>query len=153
MDLNKNIEIVLPNLEEKIISMWDLLKNSQKTLLFFYPKDNTPGCTNENKDFSLYKNEFNNLWIQLIWCSKDSIISHKKFIEKESLKNILISDIELELHKEFWAYGEKNNYWKIVMWVIRSTFLIDNKWNILNSWKWIKATWHAKRVLDELSQT
>ena len=137
--------------ESEEFRLGDLLSYSEKTLLFFYPKDNTPGCTVENKDFSCLVSQFKDLWITLIGVSKDSIESHKKFIDKHELKVDLISDPELILHKELSAYGEKKNYWKVYMWVIRSTFLLDPKGNILNEWRNIRAKWHAERILKELS--
>lgn len=142
-----------------ITATWDiaeldlqtLLSFSDKTLLFFYPKDDTPGCTIENKDFSDLKDDFQKLWITLIGVSKDSIESHGDFIKKHDLNLDLISDPELTLHKGLWAYWEKNNYGKIVTWVIRSTFLLDKNWEVIDSWKWIKATGHAARILKKLS--
>lgn len=148
------------NLEKKyeILVSWEVLEKSlkeifsqsEKTLLYFYPKDNTPGCTLENKDFSCLKNNFEEKWIKIIWVSKDSIESHKKFTEKQGIENALISDSELVLHKELWAFWEKNNYWKIVQGVIRSTFLFDSDWNILKEYKNVKATGHAERILKEM---
>jgi peroxiredoxin Q/BCP len=149
------------NLETKyqaITATWDIaelslkqmLSFSDKTLLYFYPRDNTPWCTVENKDFSCLKEEFTKKWITLIWVSKDSIESHKKFIEQHNLQVDLVSDPDLILHKELEAYGEKNNYWKIVLWVIRSTFLLNKKGEVLQKWKGIRAKWHAERVLKEV---
>jgi peroxiredoxin Q/BCP len=131
-------------------SLKDLFSKNEKTLLYFYPKDNTPWCTLENKAFNFLKPEFNALWIKLVWISRDNIESHKKFVKNLSLENDLISDPTLELHKFFGAYGEKNNYWKIVEWVIRSTFLLDKEGNIIKSWINVKATNHAEKVLNEL---
>lgn len=136
--------------EEAELEMSDLLSFWKQTLLYFYPKDNTPGCTIENKDFSDLISEFAKLWIVVIGVSKDSLESHKNFISKQDLHVDLLSDPELILHKELWTYWEKNSYWKIVEWVIRSTFLLDNEWNVLQEWKNIKAKWHAERVLEEL---
>ena len=132
-----------------VFTLKELLSFSNKTILYFYPKDNTPGCTIDNKDFSCLKEEFKKKWIGLIWVSKDSIESHMKFIENHNLQVDLISDPDLVLHKELWVYGEKNNYWKIVMWIIRSTFLVDSNWEILKEWRNVKATWHAERLLKE----
>lgn len=134
------------------VNLINLFKKSQKTILYFYPKDNTPWCSLEAKDFSCLKWEFEKLWIQIIWVSRDDIVSHSKFISNLSLWIDLISDPDLVLHKEYWVYWEKNNYWKIVMWVIRSTFLIDNDWKILKEWKNVKATWHAEKILKELQK-
>lgn len=146
----KSFPVLTPNLEVKTVSLEDLLWESKKTLLYFYPKDNTPWCTLENKDFTCLRSKFLDLWINLIWVSGDSIEDHKKFISEHKLWNFLISDETLELHKFFWVYWEKNNYWKIVTWVIRSTFLLDKNWNILKSWKNVKATNHAEKILKEV---
>ena len=127
-----------------------ILKKSEKTLLYFYPKDNTPGCTTEANDFSQLAPEFEALGIQIIGVSKDSSASHAKFIENQMIAFELISDPNLELHKYFWAYGEKNNYGKIVQWVIRSTFLLDQEGNILKEYRNVRAKWHAQRVLNDL---
>jgi len=130
----------------------EILSNSYKNILFFYPKDDTPWCSLENKDFTFYKQEFNNIWYNIIGVSKDSIDSHKKFIEKFDLKIDLISDPDFVLHKEFWAYWEKNNYWKIVNWVIRSTFILDKDWVLLKEYKNIRAKWHVEKLLKELKK-
>ena len=120
------------------------------TLLYFYPKDNTPGCTVENKDFSCLKWAFEKKWITLVWVSKDSGDSHKKFIQDHNLQIDLISDPDLHLHKALGAYGEKNNYGKIIQGVIRSTFLVNRAWEVLKAWKNIRAKWHAEKILREI---
>lgn len=151
MNLNNNYEVLLENGEVVNSNLSDILSKSEKTLLYFYPKDNTPGCTVENKDFSCLKSQFSDLGINLVWVSKDSINSHKKFVEKQDLNVDLISDPDLVLHKELWAFGEKNNYGKIVQWVIRSTFLITSDWTIEKEYRNIRAKGHAERLLKELS--
>ena len=143
--VNKKWEVAELSLEE-------ILSFSKKTLLFFYPRDNTPGCTVENKDFSCMIKDFEELWITLIWVSKDSVDSHKKFISHHELEVDLISDPDLVLHKELGAFWEKNNYGKIVQWVIRSTFLFDAQGNILQEWKNVRAKWHAAKVLREIER-
>ncbi|PZM85726.1 peroxiredoxin [Candidatus Gracilibacteria bacterium] len=149
INLEKKYEILISGeIYEK--SLKDILSGSEKTLIYFYPKDNTPGCTLENKDFSCLRKEFLEKGIQLIGVSKDSIESHKKFVEKQAIENSLISDPELILHKEFGAFGEKNNYGKIIQGVIRSTFLLDSNGNILKEYKNVKATGHAERILKEM---
>jgi len=151
LDLENIYEVLFSNGEVKELKSSDILWKN-KTILYFYPKDNTPGCIVENKDFTSLKWEFEELWYKLVWVSKDSIASHKKFVEKQWLKNDLISDPELELHKELWVYGEKKNYWKIVMWVIRSTFLINQDREVLEEWRNVRAKWHAERILEELKE-
>jgi len=134
------------------LSLGDILSFSEKTLLFFYPRDNTPGCTIENKDFSCMVQEFKDLWIILVWVSQDTVESHQKFIDDHDLQIDLICDPDFILHKELWAYGEKNNYWKIVTGVIRSTFLLNSDWKILQQWKNVKATGHAAKVMREIEK-
>lgn len=151
MNLNlENKYLILENNSEKELSLGDIL-SWDNTILFFYPKDNTPWCTIENKDFSCLKNEFESKWYKLIWVSKDSIDSHKKFVEKQWLEISLISDPDLILHKELWAYWEKNNYWKIVQGVIRSTFIVSWNWEVKKEYRNIRAKWHAERILKEIS--
>lgn len=151
LDLQEKYEAVTAKWENAELSLETLLSFSDKTLLYFYPKDDTPGCTLENIWFSDFKADFQQLWINVIWVSKDTIDSHKNFIEKNSLQLDLVSDPELILHRELWAYWDKNNYGKIVTWVIRSTFLLNKNWEILDSWKNVKATGHAERVLKKIS--
>jgi len=134
------------------ISLEEIFSYGDKTLLYFYPRDNTPGCTVENKDFSCMVQEYKDLGINLVWVSKDSVESHKKFILDQVLEIDLISDPDLILHKQLWAYGEKNNYWKIVQWVIRSTFLFDSEGNILQQWRNVRAKWHAQKLLREIQK-
>lgn len=137
---NWNIE----KIEEK-----DICKNG-KTILYFYPKDNTPWCTTEAKDFTELKNEFKKLWYHIVWVSKDSIQSHKKFKEKYNLNIDIISDPELILHKKFWTYWEKKMYGKTTMWVIRSTFILDENCNIIKEYRNVRAKQHAERVLKDI---
>ncbi len=149
LDLERKYSILRASGGEETLSLRDIL-DWKKTILFFYPKDNTPGCTTENKDFTELKKDFLELWYNIIWVSKDSIKSHKNFIEKHCLKNDLISDPDLTLHKELLAFWEKNNYWKIVSWVIRSTFLLNEKAELVWEYRNIRAKWHALRILREL---
>jgi len=143
------LKMVMPDLTEKEVKFEEIC-NWKNTILYFYPKDNTPGCTKEAKDFSELKEEFEKLWYQIIWVSKDSVESHKKFIQKYSLKIPLISDPDLELHNKFGTYWEKKSYGRVTMWTIRSTFVLDENCNIVKEYRNVKATWHAERVLKEL---
>ncbi len=110
------------------------------TILFFYPRDNTAGCTLENQDFTRLKTDFNTLGIELIGISRDSEDSHAKFCKKYELANRLISDENEEIHNKFGVIGDKNNYGKIVRGVFRSTFLLDSKTGeILKEWRNVRA--------------
>lgn len=133
------------------ISISHILSHSPKTLLYFYPKDDTPGCTLEAQDFTRLKTEFENLGIQVIGVSKDSESSHAKFCNKYDLGIQLLSDESGELHEKFGVIGEKKNYGKTYIGVIRSTFLLDQAWNILQEWRNVRATWHAQKVLREIN--
>lgn len=128
----------------------DLIQGSSQTLLYFYPKDDTPGCTLEAQDFTRLIPEFAKLGIQIIGVSKDSDTSHAKFCNKYNLGIKLISDESWELHEQFGVIGEKKNYGKIYIGVIRSTFLLDQNGTILKEWRNVKATGHAEKVLKEI---
>lgn len=127
-----------------------ILEKSSRTLLYFYPKDDTPGCTLEAQDFTRLKAEFASLGVQIIWVSKDSDASHEKFCGKYSLGIELISDESGELHEQFGVIGEKKNYGKTYIGVRRSTFLLDSTGEILREWRNVKATGHAEKVLKEI---
>lgn len=135
---------------QKESSLDQLLEKSPYTILYFYPKNDTPWCTVEAQDFTKNIEDFANLQTQIIWVSRDTIDSHCSFIEKHSLKPIYLSDPDLKLHKIFGARWEKNNYGKIVTGVIRSTFLLDASGKTLLEWKNVRAKWHADRTLKEV---
>ena len=132
------------------MNLTSLLSQSDRTLLYFYPKDNTPGCTMEAQDFTRLKWDFAGLGIQIIGVSKDTEASHEKFTTSCNLGIELISDTTGELHEQFGVIGEKKNYGKVYVGVIRSTFLLDSSWNILREWRNVKATGHAEKVLREI---
>lgn len=133
------------------MKLHDILSKSKKTLLYFYPKDNTPGCTLEAQDFTRLKNDFEAMGIYIIGVSKDSESSHTKFRDSCNLGIELISDETGELHDQFGVIGEKKNYGKVYVGVIRSTFLLDSDGKILREWRNVKATGHAEKVLRELT--
>ena len=132
------------------MNLTSLLSQSEKTLLYFYPKDNTPGCTLEAQDFTRLKKDFEALGIQIIWVSKDSESSHANFRDSCNLGIMLISDESGELHEQFGVIGEKKNYGKVYIGTIRSTFLLDSSGNILKEWRNVKATGHAEKILREI---
>lgn len=108
------------------MNITSLLAKSPKTLLYFYPKDDTPGCTLEAQDFTRLLGDFAKLGIQVIGVSRDSASSHEKFCNKYDLGIELISDEDGSLHEQFSVIGEKKNYGKVYIGVIRSTFLLDS---------------------------
>ena len=128
------------------------LSNYQgKTLIvYFYPKDNTPGCTMEAQSFTQLKGEFEALGINIIGVSADNEASHRKFHESCGLGIDLISDTTKSLHNKFEVIGEKKNYGKIYVGTIRSTFLVSDKGIILKAWRNVKVNGHAEKVLREV---
>lgn len=132
---------------EKTISLSDF--KGQNVILYSYPKDNTPGCTTEACDF---RDSFNRLASKavVIGVSPDSIASHKKFRENHDLNFILVSDPEHKLLEAYGFWGEKKNYGKTYMGVIRSTVIIDKDGVIKKSWSNVKAKGHVEKVLEGL---
>jgi len=120
-----------------------------KVILYFYPKDNTPGCTTEACDFRDNLNLLKNYGITVIGISPDSVESHKKFKEKYQLNFILLSDPDKKVAEMFGAYGEKKSYGKVTKGIIRSTFYIEDG-VIKKAWRNVRAKGHVERVLKEL---
>jgi peroxiredoxin Q/BCP len=119
----------------------------KKVVVYFYPRDNTPGCTIEAKEFSERIGEFKKRNTVIIGISKDSASSHDAFICEYDLKVILLSDPENAVIERFGAWREKKNYSKTYMGIVRSTVLIDEKGIILKIWDAVNAKGHAEEVL------
>ena len=117
-------------------------------VIYFYPKDNTPGCTNEAKDFSCLFKDFEKLNVEIIGVSKDSIKTHQNFIEKHKLKIKLGSDLEGKVIEKFGVWVEKKMYGRIYMGVERSSFLISDKGRIENIWRKVKVKGHVEEVYN-----
>ncbi len=122
------------------------------TVLYFYPRDNTPGCTNEAKDFRDLYPEFQALGAEILGVSRDSLASHEKFKAKLELPFDLISDPDETLCRLFDVIKEKNMYGKKVMGIERSTFLIDPEGVLRREWRKVKVAGHAQEVLETLRQ-
>ena len=120
-------------------------------VIYFYPKDNTPGCTNEAKDFSCLFKDFEKLNVEIVGVSKDSIKTHQNFIEKHKLKIKLGSDLEGKVIEKFGVWVEKKMYGRIYMGVERSSFLISDMGRIENIWRKVKVKGHAKEVYERIS--
>lgn len=133
--------------------MFDLEKyKGKKIVLYFYPKDNTSGCTMEALDFTENKAEFEKLGAVVIGVSKDSVKSHEKFIEKHGLDVELISDEDLSIQKEFDVWKMKKLYGKEYMGTVRSTFILDDTGKILREFRNVKVKGHVQNVLDALKE-
>ena len=129
------------------------LKNSigKYLVLYFYPKDDTPGCTIETNDFNKLLSKFKKLGCDVYGVSKDSLKSHNKFKEKYKIKFDLLADEDLKVLKKYKVWGKKKFMGKEFMGTIRSTFLIDKKGKIIKVWDNVKVKDHAKEVLETLS--
>ncbi len=125
---------------------------NQYLVIYFYPRDNTPGCTNEAKDFSKLYKEFKKLNCEIFGISKDSVESHKKFISKFKIPFQLLSDEKIIALKKYGAWGEKSMYGKKFMGIKRTTVLINPKGKIIKIWNNVKVKDHAKEVLSCLKE-
>ena len=119
-------------------------------VLYFYPKDNTSGCTREAVDFTFRLNDFMKLGAVVIGVSPDSIESHKKFRMKHSLKVILLSDVEHKVLEKYGVWGKKKRYGREYYGVIRSTFLIDPQGIVRKVWRNVRVAGHVDEVLKSL---
>ena len=131
--------------EDQFISSEDL--KGQKLVIYFYPKDDTPGCTVEAKDFSKTKNKFSKLNTKILGVSKDNIDKHKKFITKHSLTIDLISD-DGSICEKFGVWVEKSMYGKKYMGIERATFLFDQNLKLIKIWRNVKVKGHVDEVLS-----
>jgi len=139
----------LETLKEKL-NLNDI--KGKKIILYFYPKDNTKGCTLEAIEFSSLKEEFEKQNAIVIGVSKDSLESHKKFKEKNNLNLDLISDESLEILKYFDVWKLKKMCGREYMGTVRSTFILDDKLNILKEFRNVKAKGHANFILQTLKE-
>lgn len=121
-------------------------------VLYFYPKDDTPGCTTEACEFTEGIKAFDRLDAAVLGVSPDSVESHRKFIKKHNLKLTLLSDPDRKVMEKYGAYGIKKMYGKESKGVIRSTFIIDPKGKIAFSWAKVKAAGHADRVREKIEE-
>ena len=143
-------EYCLPNQDGIEICFRDF--KGKWIVLYFYPKDNTPGCTTEAKEFSQLLNEFEKLGAIVIGVSPDSPKKHCNFIEKHGLEITLLSDENKEVLKAFGVWGKKKMYGKEYEGVIRSTFIINPEGEIVKEYKKVKAKGHAAKVLEDLKE-
>lgn len=141
-------EFTLADKEGKLVSLSDFL--GKKVVLYFYPKDNTPGCTRQACAFAAAYSEFERKNAVVIGVSKDSVSSHEKFAEKYNLPFILLSDPELQAIQAYDVWQEKKLYGKTSMGVVRTTFLIDEQGKMLKIMPKVKPDTNAAEVLNLL---
>ena len=143
-------DVILPNETGDIIDIKDFRPNM--VVLFFYPRDNTSGCTREAKDFTENIELFNNLNIKVFGISKDSITSHEKFVKKQNLTVPLLSDEAGNVCEDFGVWKEKSMYGKIYMGIERSTFIIDGSGSVTHEWRKVKVANHVTEVLETVKK-
>ena len=156
METNKLLEagakapdFTLPDGSGNPVSLADLA--GKKVVLYFYPRDNTPGCTRQACAFAGAFEEFKQIDAVVIGISKDSVASHKKFAEKHGLPFILLSDPELTAIQAYGVWQEKKNYGKVSMGVVRSTFVIDENGIIEKVMPKVKPDTNAEDILAYLA--
>lgn len=140
----------VPATGDQQIKLADL--KGSKIVLYFYPKDSTPGCTTEGLDFQANLSKFKRAGAVVLGVSRDSIASHDKFRAKQGFKFDLISDADETLCTMFDVIKEKNMYGKKVMGIERSTFLIDDQGILREEWRKVKVTGHVDEVLAAVKE-
>ena len=138
----------LPSTSNNIYSLKDSL--GKYIVLYFYPKDDTPGCTIETNDFNKLLPKFKKLNCEILGISKDNLKSHDKFRDKYKIKFDLLADEELITLKKYKVWGKKKFMGREFMGIVRTTFLIDKKGKIIKIWNNVKVKDHAKEVLETL---
>lgn len=143
-------DFCLPDKDNKEVCLKDFKGNF--TIVYFYPKDNTPGCTTEAIGFTGILPDLQKLDAIVVGISPDSTESHRKFAEKKNLKVKLLSDPEKEVLEKYGAWGLKKFRGKTYMGVIRSTFLVDHQGNIAHIWPKVSVKGHAEEVKAKLME-
>ena len=138
----------LPSTSNENYSLKDSV--GKYVVLYFYPKDDTPGCTIETNDFNKLYSKFKKMNCEIYGISKDSIKSHLKFKKKYKLKFNLLADEKLLVIKKYGVWGQKSFLGKKYMGIVRTTFLINLKGKIHKIWSNVRVKDHAKEVLEEL---
>lgn len=139
-------EIVLNDKDGKKVKLSDF--KGQRIVVYFYPRDNTPGCTRQAYAFRDSFEEYKALGIPVIGISKDSEVSHQKFASKNELPFILLADTELKAIKDYDVWQEKKMYGKVSMGIVRATYLINSDGIIEKVWKKAKPDTNAKEILE-----
>ena len=145
---SKAPSFIVPSTTNNKYSLKDSI--GKYVVLYFYPKDDTPGCTIETNDFNKLLSKFKKLDCEVYGVSKDNLKSHYKFKDKYKIKFDLLADEEIKVLKKYKVWGKKKFMGREFMGIIRSTYLIDKKGKIIKNWSNVKVKDHAKEVLETL---
>lgn len=143
---NKAPEFCLPDARGNKVCLKDF--TGKWLVLYFYPKDNTSGCTREAVDFTSIIKDFNKMNATVVGVSPDSVASHLNFASKHGLKVLLLSDTEHEVLKKYGVWQKKSMYGREYYGVVRTTFVIDPQGKIKQRWEKVKVAGHAEAVKD-----
>ncbi|MEB3103892.1 thioredoxin-dependent thiol peroxidase [Ferviditalea candida] len=143
-------DFTLPGSNGKDVSLSDF--RGKNVVIYFYPKDMTPGCTTESCDFRDFHPQFGELDAEVLGISPDDLKSHVKFIEKHGLPFLLLADTDHRICEMFGVWTLKKNYGKEYMGVERSTFLIDKQGKLAREWRKVKVAGHVEEVLEAVKQ-
>jgi peroxiredoxin Q/BCP len=149
VSIGKRVEnFTLPATGDQNLSLTDF--KGTNLIIYFYPKDNTSGCTREGQDFRDLYSQFTNLGTNILGVSRDSVKAHENFKAKHEFPFQLLSDSEELLCRQFDVIREKKLYGRIYMGIERSTFLIDAEGVLIQEWRKVRVPGHAQAVLDAL---
>nr|CRH04662.1 putative peroxiredoxin bcp [Candidatus Magnetococcus massalia] len=141
--------LTLPDQNGEERAMMELL-GEKGAVIYFYPKDSTPGCTTEANDFERLQGEFAAKGVNIVGISKDSVKSHTNFCTKQGLTFTLLSDTELAACEGFGVWQEKKNYGKTYMGIVRTTFVVDAEGTVTKVYPKVRVKEHAEKVLADL---
>jgi thioredoxin-dependent peroxiredoxin len=147
---SKAPNFILPSTSKESFSLKDSI--GKFVVIYFYPKDDTPGCTIETNDFNKLLSKFKKLDCEIYGVSKDNLKSHNKFRDKYNVKFDLLADEEIKVLKKYKVWGKKKFMGREFLGVIRTTILIDKKGKILKIWDNVRVKDHAKEVLETLKE-
>ena len=139
-------KFLLPDSYGKVVKSSYL--KGKKYVIYFYPRDFTPGCTTEADEFSKDYKKFKKAGIEVVVISKDDVASHKKFCDKMKIPYILLSDVDTEVSKKFGVWGKKKFMGREFMGIIRSTFLVNENGKIFKVYPKVKPAGHSKEVFE-----
>ena len=145
---DKAPDFTLPDKNGNPVSLSDFA--GQKVVLYFYPRDNTPGCTRQACGFAFHYAEFQRRGVQVIGVSKDSVASHQKFADKYDLNFILLADPQRDAIEKYGVWQEKKQYGKVSMGVVRTTYIIDEQGRIQAVMPKVKPDTNAADILEML---